>query len=129
MALQYFFYYWLTPERGKDVRFDEKVQAINGLYRQAPEKVERREFEYILIYNTRAESIDQQSDIPTHRVEDRAGAAVLAVFFHFEAGFLGRSGSGDAINQIFRHQVPGALDLLFGSRPAQDGLDLSHDRL
>lgn len=35
--------YWLTPEKEKDERFDEKVNDINGLYQQAPELAEKGE--------------------------------------------------------------------------------------
>ena len=73
-----------------------------------------------------AEGVDQQPHIPAHRVKDRAGAAVLAVFLHLGARLVGRAGGGDAVDQLFRHQVLGLVDLLFGGRPAQDGLDLCH---
>jgi hypothetical protein len=35
--------YWLTPEKGKDERFDEKVNEINELYQQAPELAKKGE--------------------------------------------------------------------------------------
>ena len=35
--------YWLTPDKEKDERFDEKVNDINGLYKQAPELAQKGE--------------------------------------------------------------------------------------
>ncbi len=35
--------YWLTPERDKDPQFDEKVQELNELYRQAPKLAQQGE--------------------------------------------------------------------------------------
>ncbi|HSV85692.1 MAG TPA: hypothetical protein VLH85_03900, partial [Levilinea sp.] len=35
--------YWLTPDKEKDKRFDEKVKDINELYHQAPKLAEKGE--------------------------------------------------------------------------------------
>ena len=70
------------------------------------------------------EGIDQQFDIPTDRIENRAGTTAFFVFFHFGLG-LNRCARGcDAVYKFIRHQMHGFVDLLLCGWPTQNGLDL-----
>src|SRR5512139_1472285 len=70
--------------------------------------------------------IDEQFNIPAHRIQNGAGTALLAIFLDLSLRFLWGARGRNAVDQLFRHQVLGAANLLLGSWPTQNGLYLGY---
>lgn len=95
--------YWLTPDKEKDKRFDEKVKDINELYHQAPELAEKGEAVMSTDEMTGVQALERKhSGLPLApgKVERREfeyvrhGTASFIMNFNVPTGQIGKVSAG-----------------------------------